>query len=97
MFQSAQKQAIFGSVLAFLKKIYVTTLRVGKSGSPRLRITKTGWLEKKGRKHFKSGWEWLTTAAHNQKWLMKTKISEIRGLATKRMQIEYQMIADTEA
>ena len=34
-----------------------------------------------------SGWEWLTTAAQNQKWLMKTRISVRGGLAAKRLDI----------
>ena len=49
------------------------------------------------RNHFDSGWQLLTTAAHNQKWLMNTKVSHIRGLTMKHIQIEYQMIADTLA
>ena len=34
-------------------------------------------------------------AEHNKQWLMKTKISDIQGLAAKLMQIEYHMISDT--
>ena len=30
-------------------------------------------LEKNGRNHFASGCKWLTTAAHNKKWLIKKK------------------------
>ena len=33
-------------------------------------------------------------AAHNQKWLMKTKISAIQGIAAKYMVIYYHMIVD---
>ena len=31
--------------------------------------------------HFDSGWKLLTTAAHNQKLLIKTKASAIQGIA----------------
>ena len=40
------KQAIFGSVWALLEHYAVTTLRVVTSGSPPLRITKSGWFKK---------------------------------------------------
>ena len=47
------------------------------------------------RKDFDSGLQWLTTAAHNQKWLVKTIIADIPGLAASRRPIEYQIKADT--
>ena len=33
------------------------------------------------RNRFESGWEWLTTAAHNQKWLIRKKILGVQSLA----------------
>ena len=36
-------------------------------------------------------------AAHNQKWLIETTISAKQGVAAKRVDFWYQMIADTEA
>ena len=50
-----------------------------------------------GRSHFDTGWHWLTTAAHNQKGLMMTKIAAIQGIASKRMAIKCKLNADTKA
>ena len=47
MFQSAPKYAIFESILAFYTIRAVTTLTMVDYGSPRLRITKSGRLQKK--------------------------------------------------
>ena len=52
---------------------------------PKLPKTRKCWtcfsvLWNNNHNHFDSGWQWLTTAAHNHKWLMKTKISHIHGI-----------------
>ena len=39
-----------------------------------------------GCNHFDIGWQWLTAAAHYQKWLLKTKVSDIQELGAKHMQ-----------
>ena len=35
--------------------------------------------------YFESGWEWLTTAVHTQKWLVVTEISAAQGEAGKHV------------
>ena len=41
---------------------------------------------------FSSGWQWLTTSAHNQKLLKKTKISDIRSNRTNLYWYFYQSL-----
>ena len=36
-------------------------------------------------------------AAHNQKWLVSKKISATQGIAAKRVDFYYQIIADIQA
>ena len=45
------KQAIFWIRLRVLEQYTITSLKVVESGSPRLRITKSGWFKKKSRSH----------------------------------------------
>ena len=56
------------------------------------------------RNHFESGWEWLTIAAHNQKWLIKKIYSATQSIGPISVAIYYQLyenacqlIADTQA